>query len=158
MANNKQLNDLLNKLQKQVNKAIQKKNSEVQEMAIKVFQESIEEHVYDEYNSPAKNPYERQKGDGGLTDRDNFEVQNINNGISIENVRKGEEFGGRTVNVLEIIEGKERYSVEDIWGYGFEAPRHAVEPTIKTLKHTNILTDALKEELKKDGIKAVYDK
>jgi len=158
MANNKQLNDILNKLQKKVNQVIQKDKSEVQEMTIKVFQESIEEHVYDAYKSPAKDPYVRDREKGGLTDRENFDVQKIKNGVSIENVRKGEEFGGRTVNVLEIIEGKERYSVEDIWGYGFEAPRHAVEPTVKTLKHTNVLTDALKEELKKDGIKAIYDK
>lgn len=134
--------------------ALQSKNSKVQEVVVDTFIESINTNVYEAYTSPAiQNPYERQRENGGLTDRDNFEVENTPNGIAISSIRKGVNNLGAQVNVLEVLEGYEDWAVKDVWGYGFQERRNVVEPVRDELRHTTKLKLALAEDLIKHGFK-----
>lgn len=143
------LSEVLKLLKIKATEAMSKENSTVQKVVIDEYIESIEENVYDAYHSPAKNPYKRQMDNGGLTDRSNFRVEKTIDGIAISSSRKGYNSSGEEVDVMDVLEGNEEWSVDDIWGYGFQKRRATVEPVREELRNSNKLSNALKEDLTK---------
>jgi hypothetical protein len=145
----KELEKYINQITKKV---IQQDDTNVKNVVVHELIESIEDNVYDAYDSPAKNPYERQKSRGGLTDPDNFRIEPTAEGVAISSSRKGNGRYNDNIDVAEIISGYEDYSVEDIWGYGYEEPREFVEPAREKLRNSKRLQKALMLDLKNAGL------
>jgi len=139
------LNDLARHLQKQINESLKE---DVSEVVVKTMQRHIQEDVYDVYTPvpPEKGGYVRQKYDGGLIDRDNIKVSEIENGIAVQNMRVDEETGKYIA-----------YTVETGTGYDYEfpysnKPRPFTENTREELKQTGAHAQELKKSLQKKGL------
>lgn len=139
----------LEKYINQKSKVAMNKGKNVKEVVVDELIESIEKNVYDEY-SPRR--YKRQTTNGGLTDRDNFAMDETKDGVAIYSTREATDLHGNEVYAMEIIEGHADYSMPDTYGYGYEKPRHAVEPAREKLQNSNKLIDAMAKDLKSVGI------
>lgn len=156
MANNDFTNmkDLFKYLEQQAKLTLQQDESNVKNVVVTEFIESIEENIYDAYHSPATaNPYKRQRERDGLIDRDNFRIEPTSDGVAISSSRQGVDGNGNTIDVMEVLEGNAPWGVEDVWGYGFSEPRHAVEPVRDKLRNSRHLTQAMKLDLKNKGFR-----
>jgi hypothetical protein len=145
VSNLKQLEKLLNQKFKQV---LQQDDTNVKNVVVHEMIESIGENIYEAY-SPVE--YVRQMNNGGLTDRDNFEVEPTGDGVAIYSTRPATDQYGNKVTALEIIEGYASYSIEDR-GRGFSNPRHAVEPARESLRRSKSLAKAFKLDLQNNGL------
>lgn len=142
--NLKDLEKYLNQLAKDVVQTDKK----VKKVVVDKMVESIDENVYVPYTPSPSSPYTRHKDNGGLTDPDNFATVPTSEGVEIYSTREGTDRKGDDVYVAEIIEGYKDYSVEDVWGLGFEKPRHFVEPAREKLRKTDDLKNAIADGLK----------
>lgn len=145
--NFKELEKMLND---EIKKTLQQKDSNVKNVTVYELKESINKNVYATY-SPKD--YDRQKEHGGLLDDDNFAVEPTKDGVAIYSTREGTDRNGNDVYVAEIIEGYKPYSIEDVWGYGYERPRHYVEPAREKLRDSKDLINALALDLQNMGFK-----
>lgn len=142
----------LKDLEKYVNqkaKLAMNKGKSVKEVVVDELVISINENIYDEY-SPRR--YSRQTTDGGLTDRDNFAMDETKDGVAIYSTREATDLQGNEVYAIEIIEGHADYSMPDIYNYGYEKPRHAVDPAREKLRNSGKLVEAMAKDLKSVGI------
>ncbi|MCY8532565.1 hypothetical protein P9C27_21065 [Bacillus vallismortis] len=119
--------------------SIHKSSSNVKQVMTKTGQDHVEEDVYGNY-SPLL--YERT---GKL--KDAFITTNESNGVSLDNIREDD---GK--DVATVIETGQGYTYPDSYGYGYGKPRPVMKNTAETLKDGR-LTEALKRDLKVDGIK-----
>ncbi|WP_396583192.1 hypothetical protein ACFVP7_10115 [Bacillus sp. SG20033] len=126
-------------IEKAAIQTIHKYSSDVKQIMVKTGQEHVEEDVYGAY-SPLL--YERT---GQI--KDSFITINESNGVSLDNIR---EDGGK--DVATVIETGKGYTYPDSYGYGYGKPRPFMKNTAETLKDGR-LTEALKSDLKADGIK-----
>ncbi|MGO0713208.1 hypothetical protein P5408_010275 [Bacillus subtilis] len=126
-------------IEKAAIQTIHKSSSDVKQIMVKTGQEHVEEDVYGAY-SPLL--YERT---GQI--KDSFITINESNGVSLDNIREDE---GK--DVATIIETGKGYTYPDSYGYGYGKPRPFMKNTAETLKDGR-LTEALKSDLKADGIK-----
>lgn len=147
--------DLFKYLNNEAKKTLQQRDTNVENLVVSEFIESIEENVYDSYHSPpqVKTPYIRQRENDGLIDRDNFRVENIDSGIAISSSRQGVDGYGRPVDVMEVLEGNSPWGVQDIWGYGFEDRPDIVQPVRDKLKNSKSLRKAFELDLKNKGFR-----
>ena len=139
-------------LEKYVNqkaKVALNKGRNVKEVVVEELIDNINENIYDQY-SPRR--YSRQTTDGGLTDRDNFAMDETKDGVAIYSTREATDAQGNDVYAMEIIEGHADYSIPDTYGYGYEKPRNAVEPAREKLRNSGKLVDAMAKDLKSVGI------
>jgi hypothetical protein len=144
----KNLSELKKYVDAKVKESLQK-DEKIKDVVVDEMIQSIEENVYSQYTPRM---YERQKDDGGLTDPSNFKVEPTEDGVAIYSTREGTDRLGNDVYVAEIIEGYAPYSIPDKWGYGYEEPRHFVEPAREKLRQNGKHVDALKESLKNKGL------
>lgn len=144
----KNLSELANYINKLTKESLQN-DSKIKDVVVDEMVKSIEENVYSEYTPRL---YERQKEHGGLTDPQNFTTESTQDGVAIYSTRKGTDKNGTDVYVSEIIEGYAPYSIEDKWGYGYEAKREFVEPAREQLRNNGKLEDALRDSLKRKGV------
>ncbi|CAI6267934.1 hypothetical protein NRS6120_09985 [Bacillus subtilis] len=119
--------------------SIHKSSSNVKKIMVKTGQEHIDEDVYGTYDPLL---YERT---GQV--KDAFITTNESNGVSLDNIR--EDDGKDVVTVIETGKG---YTYPDSYEYGYGKPRPFMKNTAETLKDGR-LTEALKSDLKADGIK-----
>lgn len=119
--------------------SIHKSSSNVKQVMTKTGQDHVEEDVYGTY-SPLL--YERT---GKL--KDAFITTNESNGVSLDNIREDD---GK--DVATVIETGKGYTYPDSYEYGYGKPRPFMKNTAETLKDGR-LTEALKSDLKADGIK-----
>ncbi|AZV43731.1 hypothetical protein BAOM_3122 [Peribacillus asahii] len=142
------LKDLEKYMNQQAKKAMSK-GKNVKRAVVDEMIEKIDKNIYPKYDPKM---YTRQTTDGGLTDPENFAMDETAEGVSIYSTREATDRSGQDVYALEIIEGHKEYSIEDTYGYGYEKPRHAVEPTREALRNSNKLTNAMKDDLKSVGL------
>lgn len=119
--------------------SIHKSSSNVKQIMVKTGQEHIDEDVYGAYDPLL---YERT---GKL--KDAFITTNESNGVSLDNIREDD---GK--DVATVIETGHGYTYPDSYGYGYGKPRPVMKNTAETLKDGR-LTEAVKRDLKADGIK-----
>ncbi|WGE41010.1 hypothetical protein [Bacillus stercoris] len=119
--------------------SIHKSSSNVKKIMVKTGHERIDEDVYGAYNPLL---YERT---GQV--KDAFITTNESNGVSLDNIREDD---GK--DVATVIETGQGYTYPDSYGYGYGKPRPFMKNTAETLKDGRI-TEALKKDLKTDGIK-----
>ncbi len=119
--------------------SIHKSSSNVKQVMTKTGQDHVEEDVYGTYNPLL---YERT---GKL--KDAFITTNESNGVSLDNIREDDE-----KDVATVIETGRGYTYPDSYGYGYDKPRPFMKYTAETLKDGRLI-DALKRDLKADGIK-----
>ncbi|MCY7842219.1 hypothetical protein MOB29_18260 [Bacillus spizizenii] len=119
--------------------SVHKSSSHVKKIMVKTGQEHIDEDVYGAYDPLL---YERT---GQV--KDSFITTNESNGVSLDNVREDD---GK--DVATVIETGQGYTYPDSYEYGYGKPRPFMKNTAKTLKDGR-LTEALKSDLKADGIK-----
>lgn len=119
--------------------SIHKSSSNVKQIMVKTGQEHIDEDVYGAYDPLL---YERT---GKL--KDAFITTNESNGVSLDNIREDD---GK--DVATVIETGQGYTYPDSYGYGYGKPRPFMKNTAETLKDGR-LTEALRSDLKADGIK-----
>ncbi|WDI23613.1 hypothetical protein PUW21_11380 [Bacillus subtilis] len=119
--------------------SIHKSSSNVKQIMVKTGQEHIDEDVYGAYDPLL---YERT---GKL--KDAFITTNESNGVSLDNIREDD---GK--DVATVIETGHGYTYADSYGYGYGKPRPVMKNTAETLKDGR-LTEAVKRDLKADGIK-----
>lgn len=150
----KDLSSLFKHLDKQIKDTIRQDDTNVKNVVVYELQESIKKNVYNAYKSPARNPYRRQGKNGGLLDVNNFRLEPFKDGVSIYSIREGMDRNGEDVYVAEILEGLRPYSIEDVWGYGYETPRHFVDPARKKLSGSKKLYKAFELDLKNSGLSA----
>lgn len=139
----------LEKYVKQQSKAAISKGRNVKDVVVDELIDSIDKNIYDEYNPRF---YKRQTTNGGLIDRDNFAMDETKDGVAIYSTREATDLHGNEVYAMQIIEGNAEYSIPDTYGYGYEKPRHAVEPARENLRNNGKLTDALGKDLKSIGL------
>ncbi|MCY7919159.1 hypothetical protein [Bacillus vallismortis] len=126
-------------IEKAAIQSIHKSSSNVKQVMMKTGQDHVEEDVYGAY-SPLL--YERTGNlKGAIT------TINESYGISLDNTREDE---GK--DVATVIETGQGYTYPDSYGYGYGKPRPFMKNTAETLKDGR-LTEALKSDLKADGIK-----
>ncbi|KIL31995.1 hypothetical protein B4145_2183 [Bacillus subtilis] len=126
-------------IEKNAIQSIHKSSSNVKQIMMKTGQEHVDEDVYGAYNPLL---YERT---GQI--KDAFITTNESNGVSLDNIREDD---GK--DVATVIETGQGYTYPDSYGYGYGKPRPFMKNTAETLKDGR-LTDALKSDLKADGIK-----
>ncbi|WIT28000.1 hypothetical protein [Bacillus phage SPbetaL7] len=126
-------------IEKAAIQSIHKSSSNVKQVMMKTGQAHVEDDVYGAY-SPLL--YERTGNLKGA-----FTTINESNGISLDNTREDE---GK--DVATVIETGQGYTYPDSYGYGYGKPRPFMKNTAETLKDGR-LTEALKSDLKADGIK-----
>lgn len=141
MATFRNMKDLNAYLQKQVQAALE---NEVAETVKDVMQDHIQKDVYDAY-TPKQ--HIRDGYDGGLIDRDNIESRSIKDGIEVENVTKHD---GKYIPA--VIETGEGYTYSG-YGYGYEEERPFIANSKKDLQDNKQHVKALKDALKKKGIR-----
>lgn len=127
------------KIEQAAIQSIHKASSNVKQVMTKTGQDHVEEDVYGTY-SPLL--YERT---GKL--KDAFITTNESKGVSLDNIREDD---GK--DVATVIETGHGYTYPDSYGYGYGKPRPVMKNTAETLKDGR-LTEALKRDLKADGIK-----
>ena len=125
-------------LNKQIKNSISQKNSETVKTVIDKGKQKVDEVVYDVYQPRL---YERS---GQL--RENWDSSPTADGVAIENVRIDEETGKNVT-----------YTVATGSGYDYEfeysgKPRDFIEATREDLRKGNELKEAVKKDLKKNGI------
>lgn len=126
-------------IEKNAIQSIHKSSSKVKQIMMKTGQEHVDEDVYGAYNPLL---YERT---GQI--KDAFITTNESNGVSLDNIREDD---GK--DVATVIETGQGYTYPDSYGYGYGKPRPFMKNTAETLKDGR-LTEALKRDLKADGIK-----
>lgn len=126
-------------IEKAAIQSLHKSSSNVKQVMTKTGQDHVEEDVYSTY-SPLL--YERT---GNL--KGSFITTNESNGVSLDNIREDDE-----KDVAAVIETGRGYTYPDSYGYGYGQPRPFMKNTAETLKDGR-LTEALKSDLKADGIK-----
>lgn len=134
----KNLNDLLKHIEKQVNDTMKK---EVADAVKDNMAEAVQTTVYDAY-SPMY--YKRRMQNGGLIDKDNMEVTEIPNGISV-----------RDVAPLDNGRIRSDFSLDEIIvnGLGNQPfSRDFYSQCKENLEQNNEHIEALKQGLKKRGI------
>ncbi|MFG6669389.1 hypothetical protein ACGYLS_02945 [Bacillus subtilis] len=126
-------------IEKNAIQSIHKSSSNVKQIMMETGQEHVDEDVYGAYNPLL---YERT---GQI--KDAFITTNESNGVSLDNIREDD---GK--DVATVIETGKGYTYPDSYGYGYGKPRPFMKNTAETLKDGR-LTEALKSDLKADGIK-----
>ncbi|KUP30254.1 hypothetical protein [Bacillus halotolerans] len=126
-------------IEKAAIQSIQKSSSNVKQVMTKTGQDHVEEDVYSAY-SPLL--YERTGNLKGA-----FITVNESSGVSLDNIREDDE-----KDVATVIETGQGYTYPDSYEYGYGKPRPFMKNTAETLKDGR-LTEALKSDLKADGIK-----
>ncbi|NDJ99906.1 hypothetical protein [Bacillus subtilis] len=119
--------------------SVHKSSSNVKIIMVKTGQEHIDEDVYGAYDPLL---YERT---GQV--KAAFITTNESNGVSLDNIREDD---GK--DVATVIETGKGYTYPDSYEYGYGKPRPFMKNTAETLKDGR-LTEALKSDLKADGIK-----
>ncbi len=132
----KNLNSLCRHIEKQIQDTMV---NEVADTVKDNMTEAVHTSVYDAY-SPQY--YNRRMNNGGLSDTQNMEVTEIQNGISVH-------------NATPLDNGRNDYSLDEIIVYGlgnqpFERDFYA--ETVERLQENQEHTEALKQGLKKRGI------
>jgi hypothetical protein len=150
MANFNSIEELLKYALKDAEKSLQQ-DPKIKKVVVDELIPSIEQNVYTPYTPSPSSLYTRHMEHGGLTDPANFEAEPVDNGVSIYSTREGTDGHGDDVYVASIIEGKNPYSIQDRWGYGYEKPRHFVEPARDALEQSGKHVEALKEAMKSKG-------
>ena len=144
--------DLLAKfLEEKIDKSLKRETAQV---VVKTMQQHIKSDVYPLYSPDM---YQREYYRGGLLDPDNIEIQVTNTGISVENVRDNttdEDYNGHYRNVAEIVETGENYNWTASRIYKDPFPRPFTENTREELRTSNILEQAMKDGLNRQGIDA----
>ncbi|QMV48783.1 hypothetical protein Goe11_c00300 [Bacillus phage vB_BsuS-Goe11] len=126
-------------IEKAAIQSVHKSSSNVKKIMVKTGQEHIDEDVYGAYDPLL---YERT---GQV--KDAFITTNESNGVSLDNIREDD---GK--DVATVIETGKGYAYPDSYEYGYGKPRPFMKNTAETLKDGR-LTEALKSDLKADGIK-----
>jgi hypothetical protein len=155
MATFNNLKSLFRHIEQKAKEALQQPESNVKDVVVHELKKSIEENVYsqDAYDkTKASAPYKRLREQGGLIDDDLFIANPTAKGVSIYSTRMGEDRNGNSVHIADIIEGYATYSTVDIWGYGFESPRHFVDPARQKLKNSRSLKKAFSLDMRNMGI------
>lgn len=145
----RKLSDLFKHIEKKSNEVLQN-SEEVKDVMIEETVQQIETNVYEAYKSPAANPYQRKKDEGGLTDPENFDYQPAPNGVLFFSTRYDKD---TDTYIPAVLAGKQPYSIPDRWGYGYEEPRYFITPTVEELLQNNRHIIAFKESMKKSGFK-----
>lgn len=132
----KNLNSLCRHIEKQIQDTMV---NEVADTVKDNMAEAVHTSVYDAY-SPQY--YNRRMNNGGLSDTQNMEVSEIQNGISVH-------------NAAPLDNGRNDYNLDEIIVYGlgnqpFERDFYA--ETAERLQENQEHTEALKQGLKKRGI------
>lgn len=132
----KNLNSLCRHIEKQIQDTMV---NEVADTVKDNMTEAVHTSVYDAY-SPQY--YKRRMNNGGLSDTQNMEVTEIQNGISVH-------------NAAPLDNGRNDYNLDEIIVYGlgnqpFERDFYA--ETAERLQENQEHTEALKQGLKKRGI------
>lgn len=133
----KDTNSLLKYIEKNIQETML---DDVAEAVKDDMQEAIQTSVYRVYQPEH---YRRRYGDGGLGARENLEVKEIPNGISVK-------------DVAPLDNHRTDYALDDIIvnGLGMQSfDRDFYSETAEMLKKTNDHTEALKQGLKKRGFK-----
>ncbi|MCY7933837.1 hypothetical protein MOC47_08175 [Bacillus spizizenii] len=126
-------------IEKAAIQSIHKSSSNIKQVMTKTGQDHVEEDVYSAYNPLL---YERTGNLKGA-----FITTNESNGVSLDNIREDDE-----KDVATVIETGRGYTYPDSYRYGYGKPRPFMKYTAETLKDGR-LTEALKRDLKADGIK-----
>lgn len=133
----KNINALFKHIEEQVQDTM---TNEVADAVTENMAEAIQTSVYDAY-SPQY--YNRRMQNGGLIDRNNMEVTEIQNGISVH-------------NATPLDNGRNDYSLDDIivnrGVLGYPHGRDFYAETAERLQENQEHTEALKQGLKKRGI------
>lgn len=143
MATARNLTELGKMMQKKVTQAIQQTDHVINEV-VETGKKHVQKDVYDVYPNPKM--YERT---GQL--KEDWDAENIDGGIAVFNTRRDEDTGKYIPTVIESGEG---YSYSG-YGYEYEQPRPFVEESIKDLRNSDRLKDALKKGLKEIGVDSV---
>lgn len=133
----KNLDSLFKHIEKQVQDTME---NEVADAVKDNIAEAVQTSVYDAYNPMY---YKRRMQNGGLIDKDNMEVTEIPNGISVRDVAPLDN-GRRDFSLDEII-------VNGLGNQPFE--RDFYTETKERLSENNDHVEALKHGLKKRGFK-----
>lgn len=134
----KNVKDLVKYIEKKAVESVQQRNSETQRTMIDTGKRHVQEDVYDVYEPKV---YARS---GQL--KEDWEIENTENGISMTNTRTDEETGGNVARTVETGKG---------YTYRFpfsNVPRPFIENTYAELSLSNKLENAVKSDLKKSGL------
>ncbi|MBL4950982.1 hypothetical protein JK635_01850 [Neobacillus sp. YIM B02564] len=131
-------------LEKYINRIVveaMSKGNAVKNTVIEEGKKQVQETVYNVYPEPKV--YIRT---GKL--KESWNWQDAPDGIEIINTRTDEESGKYIPSVVESGKGYDYTG----YGYDYEKPRPFIDNTIKNLEGSAKLTEALKQDLRKQGI------
>jgi hypothetical protein len=138
------LDELLADLRKEVENSLK---TDVTQKTIELEKEHIKSDVYAKYE-PTQ--YSRRKEIGGLLDTENFQVEDLGDGVEITNITEDDESGKWIVPTIEYGTG---YEWEKSRIYKMQPyPRPFVENTKNDLENGK-LKEYMRESLEKKGIK-----
>jgi hypothetical protein len=139
MATAKNMSELAKQIEAMARKAMQRSDSETSKVVIETGEQHVQSDVYDTYEPKM---YERT---GEL--KESWEVENTEDGIAVFNTREDD---GKYIP--EVIETGKGYDYQG-YGYGYEKERPFVSNTREELRNGNQLSQALKRDFEKMGIK-----